>query len=60
VIIGTTAGVVSLIGTAFTLIQQIQKAKDNIKGAPKALVFLSTELGATVQSLNLVKEKAAL
>jgi hypothetical protein len=59
-VIGTAASVVALVGTAFTLIQQVQSAREKIKGASKTLDNVSKQLEGLVGSLNLVKEEERL
>lgn len=58
--LGTTASIAGLIGITITLIQQIQNARDNMKGASKTLKNVSKRLEALVQSLCLVKEEERL
>jgi ABC-type transporter Mla subunit MlaD len=59
-VIGTAASVVAFIGTAFTLIQQVQSAREKVKGASKSLDNVSKQLEGLVGSLNLVKEEERL
>ena len=58
--IGTAASVVALVGAAFTLIQQVQSAREKVKGTSKALDNVSKQLEGLVGSLNLVKEEERL
>ncbi|RYP47144.1 hypothetical protein DL768_006754 [Monosporascus sp. mg162] len=58
--VGTTASVITLIGTAFSLIQQVRDARSRIKGAPKTLDIVSQQLKTVERSLGLVKEEAGL
>ncbi len=59
-VIGTAASVVTSVSTAFTLIQQVQSAREKVKGASKTLDNVSKQLEGLAGSLNLVKEEERL
>ncbi|RKK79232.1 hypothetical protein BFJ68_g17606 [Fusarium oxysporum] len=59
-IIGTTASIVGLVGAAFTLVQQIQNAREKVKGESKTLNSVSKQLEGLVGSLSLVKNEDSL
>jgi len=59
-VIGTAASVVTSVSTAFTLIQQVQSAREKVKGALKTLDNVSKQLEGLAGSLNLVKEEERL
>jgi seryl-tRNA synthetase len=59
-ILGTAASVVSLIGAAVTIIQQIETAQRNIKGASKTFDDVSGQLDDVCQSLYFVKKEPRL
>jgi len=59
-VIGAAASVVTLVSTAFTLIQQVQSAREKVKGASKTLDNVSKQLEGLAGSLNLVKEEERL
>ncbi|KAK3897922.1 hypothetical protein C8A05DRAFT_47622 [Staphylotrichum tortipilum] len=58
--IGAAAGVVGLIGSTITLIQQVRNARDRVKGASKTLDNLSKQLNSLNRSLSLVRDEEAL
>jgi chromosome segregation ATPase len=52
--------VVALLGTAFTLIQQVRDARGRVKGASKTLDSVSSQLQSLENSLALVRNEKAL
>lgn len=54
-IIGTTASIVGLIGTAISLVQQIKKARASVRGSSKSLDNVSALLDAISTSLRMVE-----
>jgi uncharacterized protein YicC (UPF0701 family) len=58
--IGTTASIIALVGTTFTLIQQVRNARDRVRGASKVLENISRQLESLEQSLALVREEEGL
>ncbi|UQC87345.1 uncharacterized protein CLUP02_12849 [Colletotrichum lupini] len=58
--IGTAASVVGLIGALLKTIQEIQKARERVKNAPKRLDEISVLLQVTSQTASLVREEPRL
>ena len=58
--IGTASSVVALVGTAFTLFQEIRKAREKIRGAPRALHDISEQLESLEKSLGFVRAEEGL
>lgn len=54
-IIGTTASIVGLIGTAISLVQHIKKARASVRGSSKSLDDVSALLDALSTSLRMVE-----
>jgi hypothetical protein len=58
--IGATASVIALLGTAFTLIQQVRDARGKVRDASKTLDSMSSMLQNLEKSLTLVRDEKAL
>ncbi|KAI3540658.1 hypothetical protein CSPX01_08067 [Colletotrichum filicis] len=58
--IGTAASVVGLIGALLKTIQEIQKARERVKNAPKKLDEISSSLQVTSQTASLVRDEPRL
>ncbi|KAG7056418.1 AAA ATPase domain-containing protein [Colletotrichum scovillei] len=58
--IGTAASVVGLIGALLKTIQEIQKARERVKNAPKKLDEISSSLQVTSQTASLVRQEPRL
>ena len=59
-VLGTVSSVVALLGTAITLIQQVQKARDSINGISKTLENITKQLNTLVSTLGFLKEQERL
>lgn len=57
---GTAASVIGLIGTAFSIFQEVRKAQAKVKGASKSLQAVTGYVESVEQSLNLVEREPAL
>ena len=58
--LGTVSSVAGLLGTAIALIQQVQKARDTIKGTSETLENITNQLNTLDTTLNLIKEQERL
>ena len=54
------SSVVALLGTAITLIQQVQKARESINGASKTLENIANQLNTLASTLSLLAEQEML
>lgn len=59
-IIGTTAGVVGLVGAAFTVVREVRAARDKVREELKTMDDASQQLAALERSLRLVQEEKPL
>ncbi|KAI0455472.1 hypothetical protein F5B21DRAFT_190228 [Xylaria acuta] len=58
--LGAAASILTLLDTAFKLIKEIRKALQSVRGSPKTLSSISTQLTSLSQSLELVKKERQL
>ncbi|KAE8440466.1 hypothetical protein EG329_007577, partial [Mollisiaceae sp. DMI_Dod_QoI] len=58
--LGAAAAILQLIGTAITIVQQIQIARKKVKGVSKTLDNVSTQLDKVSKSLEFLKEEPRL
>lgn len=59
-VLTTTSSLVSLLGTAITLVRQVQKAQESVNGTSKTLDNITRQLSTLVSTLSLVKEQDRL
>ena len=59
-ILGAVSSVAGLLGTAITLVQEVQKARNRINGSSKTLEDITKELANVYSTLILVKEESKL